>query len=168
MIPIGAAVMKEGIWERAFGSYLRCEIHNSTFGGNGLACAAALRTLEIVADPAFLASVRERGKRLFGALNDCSGVDRISSRGLLGGIHLRDSGHPWVRWENIGLPDLCEMPISGALLIERLFRKRILAQVCAHDWSVVRVEPPLTVSDDACARFVDAVGEAVRWLEENG
>ncbi|HZF50058.1 MAG TPA: hypothetical protein VE093_15470 [Polyangiaceae bacterium] len=52
-------------------------------------------------------------------------------------------------------------------LVERLFRRRILAQVCGHAWSVVRVEPPLTVSDEACARFVEAFANAIRWLEEN-
>jgi 4-aminobutyrate aminotransferase-like enzyme len=56
---------------------------------------------------------------------------------------------------------------SGPLLIERLFRRRILAQVCGHAWSVVRVEPPLIVSDEACTRFVDAFADAIRWLEEN-
>jgi 4-aminobutyrate aminotransferase-like enzyme len=39
--------------------------------------------------------------------------------------------------------------------------------VCGHAWSVVRVEPPLIVSDEACTRFVDAFADAIRWLEEN-
>jgi acetylornithine/succinyldiaminopimelate/putrescine aminotransferase len=87
--------------------------------------------------------------------------------GRLGGIKLKDVNHPWLRWENLGLEQLRGRPISGALVVERLARRNILVQVCAHDWSVIRVEPPLTVDPDACARFVAAMADAVRWLEEN-
>ena len=57
-------------------------------------------------------------------------------------------------------------PIGGALLMERLLRKNIFAQVCGHDWSVLRIEPPLTVDEATCARFVDAVADAMAWLSE--
>jgi putrescine aminotransferase len=114
MVPIGAAVMGRGLWTRAYGTYLRAEIHNSTFGGNAL----------------------------------------------------RDVRHPWLSWENLGLPELAGRPSAGALLVERLARRGILAQVCGHDWSVVRVEPPLVVEPETCARFVEAVRDGVRWLEE--
>ena len=101
------------------------------------------------------------------ALHECAAVERISWRGLLGGIKLREPSHPWVRWENMDLPELEGYPISGALLVERLFRRGILAQVCGHDWSVVRIQPPLTVDQATCDRFLDVLGEAVSWLQEN-
>jgi acetylornithine/succinyldiaminopimelate/putrescine aminotransferase len=171
MVPIGAAVMRGGLWDKAYGSFLRSEIHNTTFGGNALACAVALRTLELIRDPLFLERVRERGNKLFhdmtSALQECDAVERISWRGLLGGIKLREPSHPWVRWENMGLPELEGHPIAGALLVERLFRRGILAQICGHDWSVVRIQPPLTVDQETCDRFVDVFGEGVRWLQEN-
>ena len=171
MVPIGAVLMAEGLWRRAYGNYLRCEIHNSTFGGNALACRAALKTLGVIGASGFLASVRERGEALFlrltQALEGSRLLERVAWRGLLGGIKLKDVNHPWLQWENVGLEELRGRPISGVLVMERLARRNILVQVCAHDWSVIRVEPPLTVDPDACARFVDAMGEAVRWLGEN-
>ncbi|MCK6592962.1 MAG: hypothetical protein L6Q76_35865, partial [Polyangiaceae bacterium] len=94
-------------------------------------------------------------------------VRRISHLGLLGGIALADVEHPWLTWEGMGLSELSGYPSSGPLVVERLFRRRILAQVCGHAWSVVRVEPPLIVSDEACARFVEAFADAIQWLEEN-
>jgi acetylornithine/succinyldiaminopimelate/putrescine aminotransferase len=171
LMPIGAAVMGEGLWDRAYGSYLRAEIHNCTFGGNALACRVALKTLELIGAPSFLAAVRERGDWLFTALQDALAghrlVERLSWRGLVGGIKLRDVDHPWFAWENLGLTELAGYPTSGPLLIERLERHAILAQVCAHDWSVLRVEPPLTVDAEACARFVTAIEDSVRWLAAN-
>jgi putrescine aminotransferase len=172
VMPIGATLMRRGLWERAYPGYLRAEIHNSTFGGNALACRAALATLDVVAEPAFLEGVRRRGEALFAALREAlaglPAVERVSGRGLLGGIALREAGHPWLAWESLGLAELAGYPVAGALVVERLARRRILAQVCAHDWSVLRVEPPLTVDDAACARFVAAVVEAVSWLQAHG
>ena len=171
LVPIGAAVLGAGLWERAYGSYLRCEVHNSTFGGHALACHVALQSIERLSDPAFLAGVTRRAADLFSSLTAAVAgspiVEAVRWRGLLGGIALRDVGHPWLRWENMGLPELAGRPSSGPLLVERLARRGVLAQVCGHDWSVVRVEPPLVVDAEACGRFVDAVREGVRWLEEN-
>jgi acetylornithine/succinyldiaminopimelate/putrescine aminotransferase len=171
MLPIGAAVMADGLWDRAYGSYLRAEIHNCTFGGNALACRVALKTLELISAPSFLVAVRQRADELFTALEDALAghrlVERISWRGLVGGIKLRDVDHPWLDWENLGLTELAGYPTAGPLLVERLARHGILAQVCAHDWSVLRVEPPLTVDAEACARFVTAVDDSVRWLAAN-
>ena len=172
LVPIGATVMAEGLWARAYGGYLRCEIHNSTLGGNALACRVALEALAQLSDPLLLADVGRRGTALFaslaGALAGSTLVEAVRGRGLLGGIALREAEHPWLRWENLGLPELQGRPASGALLVDRLARSGILAQVCGHDWSVVRVEPPLVVDDAGCARFVDAVREGVGWLEARG
>jgi putrescine aminotransferase len=171
LLPIGATVMAEGLWKKAFGTPRRSELHNSTFGGNALSCRAALATLDVVEDPDFLRRVRERAETLFADLGRVLAgrgmVDRLTWKGLLGGLRLKEGTHPWLRPESLGLKDLEGMPTSGVLLVERLARRRILVQLCAHDWSVVRIEPPLTVEPEACARFVDAVGEAVRWLEDN-
>lgn len=169
VVPIGATVMARGLWARAYGGYERCEIHNSTFGGNALCCRVALEALARLSDPALLAGVRRQAADLFGALTRAlSGsalVAAVRWRGLLGGIALREPDHPWLLWENLGLPELKGRPAAGPLLVDRLSRHGILAQVCGHDWSVVRVEPPLIVDDAACGRFVDAVRDGVRWLE---
>jgi 4-aminobutyrate aminotransferase-like enzyme len=96
-------------------------------------------------------------------------VARISTLGLLGGVELRDVSHPWASWSSLGLPELEGRPVSGALVVQRLAaRRRIITELCGHDWSVVRIEPPLTVSEQDCRDFVLAFSEAVDWLEKNG
>jgi acetylornithine/succinyldiaminopimelate/putrescine aminotransferase len=171
VMPIGATLMPREVWSRAWSPYTRCQAGDSTFGGNTLSCRAALAALAAIERPEFLANVRTRGEELFAALHARIGgsplVARISSLGLLGGIALREPSHPWLGWTNLGMPELEGHSVAGPLLIDRLQREGILAQVCAHDWSVVRVEPPLVVSRETCARFVDAAGRAVAWLEAN-
>lgn len=171
VMPIGATLMPRELWSRAWSPYTRCQAGDTTFGGNTLSCRAALAALAALSRPEFLATVRERGEELFAALHARIGhspmVARISSFGLMGGIALREPSHPWLSWSNLGMPELEGHSVAGPLLIDRLQRDGILAQVCAHDWSVVRVEPPLTVSRETCARFVDALSRGVAWLEAN-
>lgn len=171
MMPIGATVTTREIWQRAWGTYLRCEEQYVTFGGNTLACRAALAALAAIDTPPFLAAVRARGEELFAALNARIGssrlVKRISSMGLMGGIELRDPEHPWLRWSAMGVEELEGMPVGAPLVVDRLQRAGILTQVCANDYSVLRVEPPLIVSRETCARFVDEVARAIEWLEVN-
>jgi putrescine aminotransferase len=168
-VAIGAAVLREGVWGRAFGRYDRAEIHASTMGGNRLACAVALAVLERVADPGFLAGVRARGERLWARLREAlegrECVASVQGAGLLGAVRFHESEHPWVRWESMGMPDFEGRPTSGPLVVDRLARKKILAQVCGHDWSSVRVEPPLIVDDAACDRFVAAMQYAADFLD---
>ena len=170
VLPVGAAVMGNGIWRAAYGTYLRSEIHNTTLGGNALACAVAHAVLDVVSREEFLASVCARGERLRARLDATLGrrssVARVSSRGLLGGVELRGD-HPWTTWEALGLPELAGHPTAGPLVVERLSRRRILAQPCAHDWSVVRIEPPLVVDDATIDVFVEALAEAVAWLGDS-
>lgn len=171
LVPVAATLFGPRLWDTAYGSYLRSEIHNSTLGGNALACRTAEAVLDELLAPGFLDAVRARGDALFEALKQAIGaspmVRRIEHLGMLGGVALADVEHPWLTWEGMGLSELAGYPSSGPLIVERLFRRRILAQVCGHAWSVVRVEPPLIVSDDACARFVEAFADAIRWLEDN-
>lgn len=169
LVAIGAAVLREGVWQRAFGRYDRAEIHASTMGGNRLACVLGEAVVDRVSDGAFLSTVRARSERLWAGLREelrereC--VENVCGYGLLGAVKLRESEHPWLTWEGMGMPDFKGRPTSGPVAIERLGRKKILAQVCGHDWSSVRVEPPLTVDEPTCDRFVAAMSAATSFLD---
>ena len=170
LIPVGATVLGEGLWDRAFGSYERSEIHGSTYGGGALACAVAHESLRLATDPELLSQVRGRGQRLFAALTEAIGtsplVERIDHAGLLGVVRFRQPDHPWLGWQALGLQELEGRASVGALVVERLARRHVFAQICGHDWASLRVQPPLIVDDATCDRFVAALVEAVAWLED--
>jgi len=48
LIPVGAVLMTEGVYDATYGSLRRAIIHTSTFSENGLAMRAALATLEVL------------------------------------------------------------------------------------------------------------------------
>jgi putrescine aminotransferase len=172
LMPLGAMVAGKGLFERAYGDPLRCEIHNATFSGNALACCAGYETLAALQAPGFLAQVVERGRQLYDLLQTKLAehplVARIAMQGLLGGVTLKESAHPWFSWAHWGVDELCGRSATGPLLVHRLLRRKFLVQVCGHDWSTLRIEPPLIVSETECRRFVAALAEELDWIHRHG
>lgn len=60
----------------------------TTFGGNHLACAAAIATLSVMADENLMANAASVGAYLLGELGRMSGLDDVRGRGLMIGIDL--------------------------------------------------------------------------------
>jgi len=86
-VPIGAC-LAAGAAARLF----QPGKHGSTFGGNLLACAAALAVLEIMEEEQVIQNVAKTGEYLLGRLEQelggVAGVDQIRGRGLMIGIEL--------------------------------------------------------------------------------
>lgn len=60
----------------------------TTFGGNPLACAAALAVLEVIEKEGLMENAAEVGKYLADELSDFKGIQEIRGRGLMIGIDL--------------------------------------------------------------------------------
>ncbi len=79
-LPIGAAIMSEKVQ-----NVLSYGDHGSTYGGNPVACAAALSVVKRL-DNEFLDSVLEKGEYIRKELLGFSGVTEVSGLGLMVGI----------------------------------------------------------------------------------
>ena len=94
-IPIGATLAREAV-ARSFGP----GVHGSTFGGNAVATAAAVATVEVMTAEGFLAGVRARGAYLLDRLERLAqrstAITSVRGRGLMLGVTLRDPGAPMV------------------------------------------------------------------------
>ncbi len=110
--------------------------HGTTFGGNPIVSAAALATLDIIDDEAFLAAVRARGERLAAGLRGLPGVGEVRGRGLMLAADLPAGDAPGV--------------VRRALEAERL----VINATGPH---TLRFVPPLVIDDaqvdDALARL---------------
>jgi acetylornithine/N-succinyldiaminopimelate aminotransferase len=84
-LPIGACL---GLGEA--GGMLGPGNHGTTFGGNPVACAAALAVLDTIEAEDLLAHVRAVGERLRGVLLDAPGVTEVAGDGLMLGAQLDD------------------------------------------------------------------------------
>lgn len=112
--------------------------HGSTFGGNPLACRAALATLDIIEREGYVERAGRLGAQLLAMLNerlaDCAGVVDIRGQGLLIGIEL-------------------ERPCTE--LVQRALEQKLLINVTAD--RVVRLLPPLVMSDDEADLLLDTL-----------
>jgi len=90
-VAIGAAVAKEHV-----AASLQPGTHASTFGGNPLACAAAVATFEAIEEEKLLEKGRETSRYLFERLNALALryeiVKEVRGRGMMCGIELHAPG----------------------------------------------------------------------------
>lgn len=73
--------------------------HGSTFGGNPLACAAALATLDIIADEQLLARSRELGDYFQERLQEINSplIRQVRGRGLMIGVEMKVKVAPYLK-----------------------------------------------------------------------
>lgn len=171
LVPISATLLKKNIWQKAFPGFLKCDIHNSTMAGNKISCIAAIKVLEVISNVNFLERVNDLGSYLYQQLkcklSSFNCVEEIRGQGLLYGIKVKEIKAPWLQWEQMGISEFQGKPVAGAILIERMLRYKKITQVCAHDWSVLRIEPPLTIDEKIIDDFVRALVSSFQWMEEN-
>ncbi|MGA0033434.1 MAG: acetylornithine transaminase [Burkholderiales bacterium] len=137
-VPIGACVARG---EAA--TLFQPGSHGSTFGGNPLACAAGLATLEIIESENLCRNAAEVGSHirtsLQRALAETPGVREIRGKGLMIGIELdRPCG------------DLVKTALEAGLLIN----------VTADN--VVRLVPPLVISREEADQLVGELAPMIR------
>jgi 4-aminobutyrate aminotransferase len=69
--------------------------HGGTYGGNSMGCAAALATIEIMSDPAFLENVNARGEQLQAGIRELQRehdvITQVRGLGLMVGTEFSDA-----------------------------------------------------------------------------
>lgn len=140
-LPIGAMLATE----RVAGGFVPGS-HASTFGGNPVACAAALVVLRTMLADGFLQEVRAKGAYLQEQLNTLA-VKYPAIAGPARGLGLIQ-----------GLPLTGEWQDRGPDIVNRLFARGVLLNFAGN--KVLRCLPPLVVSRreiDRCIQALDAV-----------
>ena len=139
-VPVGAALLSERVAGAvAFGD------HGSTYGGNLLACRAALVFLDAL-EGGLLTRIREAGERLHRGL-----VALASAQGAIGEI--RGAGLMW---------GLETEPAVAERMVDAALERGLLINRTAG--TVIRLLPPLTISDaeidEALDRLTGAFDDA--------
>lgn len=140
--PLGAVLATENA-----ASGMTAGTHGSTYGGNPLACAVGSAVMDIMTDPTFLAGVRSR-----------SGTLRQKLEGLI-------ATHPDVfeslRGSGMMLGLKCK--VSNLDVVAAGYREQVIT-VPAGD-NVIRLLPPLNISDEDIAEAIHRLDRAAASLE---
>jgi 4-aminobutyrate aminotransferase len=119
-----------------------------TFGGNPVACAAALAVLDELTAPGFAERAEHVGTLLRGRLEEIAArqplVGEVRGLGPMLALELREP-----------TPDAAKATTAAA------FEKGLLLLSCGLDGNVIRLLPPLTASDEELERGLGLVEEAL-------
>jgi acetylornithine aminotransferase len=111
----------------------------STFGGNHLACAAALAVLDVIEKEDLINKAAALGGYVMNNLNNTMAIHEVRGRGLMIGVELK--------------------PAHAALRAEILSEHKIFTGSAGAN--VIRLLPPLTVTEQELRRFIQAVNGQV-------
>jgi 4-aminobutyrate aminotransferase len=132
--------------------------HGTTFGGNPLACSAALATLEVIKEEKLIENCREMGRyareKLESMKRNHPVIGEVRSIGLMIGIEIV---HP-----QTGEPNG-----KGLLnILNRCLQKGVLFYFCGNQGEVIRMIPPLTVTKQQIDEGLGMLDEALTEYEE--
>jgi putrescine aminotransferase len=151
VMPIGVFIGRPGLWDKfRRDPYL----HSSTFGGNPLACRAALATLSVVVEERLPEQAESLGHQFLGRLKEIQArhphvVKEVRGRGLLLGIEFTHSDYALIVSAEAG-------------------HRGVITFYTLNNPQVIRIAPPLVITpqliDRAAERIDGAVGDAERLL----
>jgi ornithine--oxo-acid transaminase len=165
LVPSGAVLFSDAIFDSVYSSLSRAFVHTSTYSENGLAMRAGLATLDVLEDEQLGARAVATGEYLRETLrrrlSRYEMVADVRGLGLLSAIAFRTPRSLPLRASFEALKKV-HAGLFGQMLVTRLFRDQdVLTQICGNDFMVLKVAPPLIVSEIQVDRFVDAVEQVV-------
>ncbi len=146
-LPIGAIVARHDLMNK-----WPAGTHGSTFGGNAIACAAAIATIEVIQRDGLLQRATEIGDKIVSRAHawqqQVGGPADVRGRGAMVGLEFMDSA---------GLPDAERVDAIRAACLQ----SGLLVLGCGIDDNVIRLIPPLTLSDSEVEQGLQILEQAV-------
>lgn len=144
IMPIGAFTARPHLWEKYITSPF---LHTSTFGGNPLACAAAIASIQVIREEKLSERSCDLGTYFLNKLKDLQSsfpdvVVEVRGKGLMIGIELAKEG-------------------VGGFLMSELVANGVLAAYTLNNPKVIRIEPPLIIAKEQIDYVLKILGTAV-------
>jgi ornithine--oxo-acid transaminase len=172
--------MTDDIYNSVYSSLHRAIIHTSTYSESTLAMRAGVATLDVLESERLGARALALGENLRQQLRETLAgyemVKEVRGLGLFCGVEFQAPRHwtlraPYETFKRI------HPGMFGQMLVMNLFREKgILTQICGNNFQVLKVAPPLVVTEaqvDEFVRKLDEVVESVHasttfWTEALG
>ena len=156
-VPVGAVLCKKWIHEKVFSSMQRSVVHSSTFSQGSLAMAAGLASLDVLDRHGLIQRAEKMGNLIGHAVTAMipryEFLKEMRWRGLIMGIEFGSPRSLGLKtaWALIHKLDQSLFPQTA--IIPLLNKHHIITQVAGHHIDVVKLLPPLVISE-----------EDVRWF----
>ena len=170
-VPVGAVIAKSAVVEAVFDKMDRAVVHSSTFGQNVLAMTAGLATLHTIDSESIVERAATTGETLMTGLQGVAErhevVHEVRGRGLMISIEFSRPKSMRLRaqWS---LLETMRTGLFTQLVVVPLFRDHgILTQVAGDHQNVLKILPPLIISETQAKEFVTAFDDVLDELERS-
>lgn len=149
VMPIGAFTARPAIWDKYITSPF---LHTSTFGGNPLACAAAVAAITVIKEEDLVAKAAQQGKYFISKLTELAQaypevIKEVRGLGLMIGIELTKEG-------------------IGGLILSEMIDKGVLIAYTLNNPKVIRIEPPLIIEQQQIDYVITALAGALEKAQD--
>jgi len=164
-VPVGAVLTRKRIFDAVFDRMDKSIVHGSTFGGNDLAMAAGIATLEALVSEELIENAARIAERLLNGLavmiSRYEFLGEVRGKGLMIGIEFRAprSFKLRVSWKAL---ETSRKGLFCQLITIPLFKEhKLLTQVSSHTGHTIKLLPPLIISDDDCDWILSAFDSVI-------
>lgn len=162
IVPVSAAITSRALHERAFGTMDRFDLHGSTYAGYALGSAVAVEVIARTQNQALLDNASQRGRSLREKLRarvlSHPMVRDVRGDGLIVAVELGSKREGLLSKLTGAAVDAVSEKVLGQWLCLRLLEANIIAQPASQRWNVLKLTPPLTITESEVDLLVDAVG----------
>jgi ornithine--oxo-acid transaminase len=159
-VPVGGVAMTQKIMDTVFNRMDRAIIHGSTFGKNNLAMAAGLATLDVIETENLVENSAKIGEKIIQGINETSDqyqfLKEARGKGMMIAVEFESPKRlslkaAWTMLEAANKGLFCQM-----ITIPLFKEHKILTQVAGHGMNVVKLLPPLTLTEQNSDDIIQA------------
>lgn len=164
-VPVGAVAMTTKIMDTVYNRMDRAVVHGSTFSKNNMAMAAGLATLQVMHAENLVANSARLGTEIIHRLNALAPqyefLKEARGKGMMIAIEFCAPKSltlkaAWAMLEAANKGLFCQM-----ITIPLFKEQHILTQVAGHGMNVVKLLPPLTLTQKDCDHIVTAFDKTI-------
>jgi acetylornithine/succinyldiaminopimelate/putrescine aminotransferase len=165
-VPCGAILTRRSIYQKVFSRLDRAVVHSSTFGRNNLAMACGLAALDVLENEKLIENSAIMGRKLLERLDALRGkhslIKEVRGKGLMIAIEFHEPSQVALKLAWRIMHRIDHGLFAQLVIVPLLSRHRILTQVAGHNMDVIKILPPLIITEKEVDYFVNAFDEALQ------
>jgi ornithine--oxo-acid transaminase len=164
-VPVGGVAMTEKIMDTVFNRMDRAVVHGSTFSKNNMAMAAGLATLEVMREEKLVENSALIGNQIISAINALAPkyefLKEARGKGMMIAVEFQAPKSltlkaAWAMLEAANKGLFCQM-----VTIPLFKQYHVLTQVAGHGMNVVKLLPPLNLTEQNRDYIVDSFDKVI-------
>ena len=129
----------------------------STFGGNPVSCAIGLAVLDVIEEECLMNNAEKLGGIFIDGLNDLKNqysiIGDVRGRGLFIGVEIIKNHD-----------NLDPAPVKAKEIVNKMLSKNILLSIDGPYKNVIKIKPPMVISEEDVRFTIKSLGEVLRDL----